>query len=74
MGSALAESLDVALVSAQPSLSEGTIRETGNDRGLQARSTKQPTHEAGRHIHVELVWRACGHGKNLYGSNTAGSS
>ena len=73
MGSALAESLDVALVSAQPSLSEGSFRETGNDRGLQARSTKQPTHEAGGHIHVELVWRACGHGKTSVDRIAAGS-
>ena len=63
VGTALAESLDVALVSALPSFSEGSIRDTGTDRGLQARSTKQPTHLAGGHVHVELVWRACGHGK-----------
>jgi hypothetical protein len=64
VGSALAESLDVALVSALPSLSEGSIRDTGTDRGLQARSTKQqPAHLAGGHIHVELVWSACRHCK-----------
>ena len=37
MGSALAESLDVALVSAPQPLSEGSIHGTGTDRGLQRR-------------------------------------
>ena len=68
MGSALAESLDVALVSAPQPLSEGSIHGTGTDRGLQRRSTTKPTPGIGGHIQVELVWSTCRHCVNLGGS------
>jgi hypothetical protein len=55
VGSALAESVDAALISALPPLSEGSIRDTGTDRGLRARSTTQPARVAGGRVHVELV-------------------
>jgi hypothetical protein len=67
MGSALAESIDVALESAHTPHSEGSIHNTGTDRGLHGRGVTQPAHRAGGQIHVELVWSACRHCINLGG-------